>query len=134
MQKAELPCTGTSYQPCLIIEGTVPSFLRFLCFFAALNLLILTTLAFNSTQYVLFRCRWYTNFLTVRFSSGEDNLSESTNNSLPFEVTSTLRFECRKLERFPISPCSSPKSTFNLFLRLKSTVLNFSKSNGHANF
>jgi len=57
-QKLNQSRTRAYYQPCLIIDGGVTSFLRCSCFLTPLNLLILTTPPSKATQYMLFRFRW----------------------------------------------------------------------------
>jgi hypothetical protein len=57
-QKLNQSRTGAYYQPCLIVDGGVTSFLCFSCFLTPLNLLILTTPLSRATQYMLFRFRW----------------------------------------------------------------------------
>jgi hypothetical protein len=43
---------------------------------------------------------------------------------LPLEVTLSLRFERKKLDRNSVSSSNSPKSTFNFIFRLKNKSLN----------
>ncbi len=57
-QKLSQSQTCICYQPCLMIDGGIVSFFRFLCFSTSLNLLILTTLPFSETQYSFIRFRW----------------------------------------------------------------------------